>query len=139
MPDEVFPRLPPSERPPLEGRCRRRRRKGVNPIQLDSAGNFNRIPPVLAKPPPFLTRGGFQQKRADNIRRFTVGRGLRPERSEEVLLGYPCGQKASLFSENHIDEAKITIHRAFSIIRLTKRKKKHKIVGGKIKREDFQR
>ncbi|MBQ3499977.1 MAG: hypothetical protein IJA70_00925, partial [Oscillospiraceae bacterium] len=36
---------------------------------LNSAGNFNRIPPVLAKPkPPPFNKGGFQQKRADDIR-----------------------------------------------------------------------
>ncbi|MBQ4643368.1 MAG: hypothetical protein IJB66_03990, partial [Oscillospiraceae bacterium] len=37
----------------------------------NSAGNFNRIPPVLAKtkPPPF-DKGGFQQKCADNIRPY---------------------------------------------------------------------
>ena len=53
--------------------------------------------------------------------------------------GIPAVKKPRFFSKNHIDEAKTAIHRAFSIIRLTKRKKKHKIVGGKIKREDFQR
>ncbi|MBQ4547384.1 MAG: hypothetical protein IJA17_09550, partial [Oscillospiraceae bacterium] len=36
---------------------------------LNSAGNFNRIPPVLAKPkPPPFNKGGFQQKCADDIR-----------------------------------------------------------------------
>jgi len=36
-----------------------KRRKGVNPIPLNPAGNFNRIPPVLAKPkpPPFNKMG----------------------------------------------------------------------------------
>jgi len=75
-----------SELPPLEGRCPQHGRKGVNPIPLNSAGNFNRIPPVLAKPkPPPFNKGGFQKNRTDNIRpygnrddihRFTAGRSL---------------------------------------------------------------
>jgi len=47
---------------------------GVTPPPLrryyNSAGNFNRIPPVLAKPkPPPFNKGGFQQKCADDILR----------------------------------------------------------------------
>ncbi len=66
---------PPSAEPlpPLEGRCLRRRRKGVNPIPLNSAGNFNRIPPVLAKPkPPPFNKGGFLSKNGRIISAPTV-------------------------------------------------------------------
>jgi len=42
-------------------------------MYYNSAGNFNRIPPVLAKPkPPPFNKGGFQKNRADNIRPYGI-------------------------------------------------------------------